>query len=121
VRPAGLTSTFARPTDKHAPPCAAGRTWLRLGWNAAAKSAGKCNSRCAPTMNEPNNHCACLAYLTPTQISELEDRSKMQQVIVTDAPEPRIPCSMQGPVEQSSSCANNLQEEIMGLIIIRTD
>jgi hypothetical protein len=72
-------------------------------------------------MNEPNNHCACLAYLTPTQISELEDRSKMQQVIVTDAPEPRIPCSMQGPVEQSSSCANNLQEEIMGLIIIRTD
>ena len=56
-------------------------TWL--SWNDEAKQAGKCNSRCADDMNEPNNHCACLAYLTPLQIVELEAVSKMQQEELT--------------------------------------
>lgn len=49
-------------------------TWL--GWNDAAKAAGKCNSHCAEGMEA---HCPCLNYLTPTQIAQLDAVSKMKQ------------------------------------------
>lgn len=56
-------------------------TWL--GWNNAAKAAGKCNSHCAEGMDA---HCPCLNYLTPTQIAELDAAGQMaQEEVVVDA------------------------------------
>ena len=51
-------------------------TWL--GWNNAAQEASKCNSQCAK-----GKSCPCLNYLTPTQIEQLNEVSKMKQEEIT--------------------------------------
>jgi hypothetical protein len=60
-------------------------TWL--GWNDAAKAAGKCNSHCAAGLEDK---CPCLNYLTPTEIALLDQAGQMAQEEILVGPGGRL-------------------------------
>ena len=53
----------------------------RTQWDADAKAAGNCNSRCASDTADvvTDFDCPCLSYLTPVQIEQLNAASAMGQ------------------------------------------